>query len=288
MDPDELEAKADGEELSSTELGGWSSKAAPAYEMKLDSAKEGDVEVAFARLNVRDKDGHVTLPGAMPKKSVPLSSYGHTSWPERGARLPVGRADLVEAGDLAKAAGRFFLDTTHGRDTYLTVKALDELQEWSYGYKIENARKGKDENGKAAVLLAKLDVREVSPTLVGAGVGTHTIGIKSDDGGSLAGLSFVDHVERVLLDVGELVTRSKSLTDLRLKEGRELSSANRERLSRLRDGIRALSELGPEVEELLARTDPERAKDAPEVLRLLVEHERTKARLLGVSVSVGG
>lgn len=278
-------------DLPAEALGETGAKSSTAISFKLDGAKEGDVEVAFARLNVVDKDRHKTYPGAFPAKAVPMSAYGHTSWPERGSRLPVGRVDLVEEGELAKAAGRFFLETAQGRDTYATVKALDELQEWSYGYKILGARKEKDASGPILGLL-KLDVREVSPTLVGAGVATYTIGIKSgDDDGPLAGLPYGEHIERVLLDVGEIVSRSKGLADLRAKSGRELSTANRDRLIRLRDGIALLQEQAAEVEELLARTDPDQAgkgESADAVLRLMVEHERTKARLLGVAVSVGG
>ncbi len=275
-------------ELPPEALGEVGAKSSPALGFSIDSAKEGDVEIAYARTGVVDKDRHVTEPGAFPRKAVPLSAYGHTSWPERGARLPVGRVDLVEEGDLAKAGGRFFLETASGRETHAVVKALGELQEWSYGYKILGATKSKDASGPI-LRLKSLDVREVSPTLVGAGVGTGTLGIKSgDDEGPLAGLPFADHVERVLLDVGELVGRSKSLRELRVKAGRELSAANREKLVALRDSIAALDEMRGEVEELLARTDPEAAKSAPEVLRLMVEHERTKARLLGVAVSVGG
>lgn len=276
------------EELSAEELGAVGVKSSPAISFALDTAKEGDVEVAYARTGVIDKDRHITDPGAFPAKAVPMSAYGHTSWPERGARLPVGRVDLVEVGDLAKAGGRFFVETSHGRDTYETVKALGDLQEWSYGYKVLAASKGKDAAGPL-LRLKKLDVREISPTLVGAGVGTSTLGIKSgDDEGPLAGLPYADHVERVLLDVGELVGRSKSLRELRVKAGRELSSSNREKLVRLRDSIASLEEMAAEVEELLARTDPEAAKSAPELIRLMVEHERTKARLLGVAVAVGG
>lgn len=278
-------------DLPADALGETGAKTAPAFDLKLDGAKEGDVEIAFARLNVEDKDHHITEPGAFPRKAVPMSAYGHTSWPERGARLPVGRVDLVEEGDLAKAAGAFFLQTATGRETYEVVKALGELQEWSYGYKVLAASKGKGASGPV-LRLKKLDVREVSPTLVGAGVGTYTIGIKSgDDDGPLAGLPYAEHVERVLRDVDGIVARSKGLRELRVKAGRELSAANRERLIRLRDSIAALDEQRAEVEELLARTDPAEAgkgEEAEAVVRLMVEHERTKARLLGVAVSVGG
>jgi hypothetical protein len=298
MDPDEI-ANAEVEDETGEPddelegelkaLGSWSSKSLPAFELKLDGAKEGDIELAFAQIGVRDKDGHVTDAGAFPSKSVPMSAYGHTSWPERGARLPTGLVDIGEEGKLAKARGRFFLETTHGRDTYLTVKALGDLQEWSYGYKVLDGAKGKDEHGKPALHLKKLDVREVSPVLVGAGLGTHTIGIKSsDDEGPLAGLPYADAIARVLRDAEDIVGRSKSLRELRVKEGRELSTANREKLSKLRDSIAALDELRQEVEDLLSRTDPSAAKDSPEVIRLFMEYERTRAGLAGVPMPVLG
>lgn len=279
--------KADDEvELTADELGAVGVKSAPALAFSLDSAKEGDFEVAFAKTGVVDKDRHLTEPGAFPSKAVPISSYGHTSWPERGARLPVGRGDIAEVGDLAKAAGRFFVDTTHGRDTYLTVKALGELQEWSYGYKILEKARGKDATGPI-LHLRKLDVREVSPTLVGAGNETRTLGIKSGDSeGPLAGLPFAEAIERVLLDAGEIVARSKALRELRVKEGRELSATNRERLARLREEILRLEELRAEVDDLLARTDPAAAK--AEGIRLLMAYERTRATLAGVEIPVIG
>lgn len=276
-------------ELSAEELESFGTKSASASSFSLDEAKEGDFLVAFAKLGVVDKDRHITEPGAFPVgREVPVSAYGHTSWPQRGARLPVGKSVIAEEGGFGKAVGGFFLDTTQGKDTYLTVKHLGPLQEWSYGYKTLAARRGKDASGPV-LHLTKLDVRELSPTLVGAGVETRTLGIKSgDDDGPLAGLPFAEHVERVLLDVGEIVARSKGLRELRVKSGRELSEANRTRLVRLRDSIALLQEQAAEVEELLARTDPDAAKDAPEVLRLMVEHERTVARLNGVAIAVGG
>lgn len=264
---------------------GW--KAGPASRFELDGAKEGDFLVAFAKADgsTIDKDGHVTDPGAFPTKRVPVSSYGHTSWPQKGARLPVGVTEIGEdvATKTAVAAGSFFIDTSHGRDTYLTVKGLGDLQEWSYGYRVLRAEKAKVD-GKSAVRLKALDVRELSPVLVGAGEGTRTIGIKGDETGPLAGLPFGEDFDRVLVDVDAIVARSKSLRELRTKEGRELSDANRTRLERLRDSINALAETRAEIDELLARNGPKDPDSEKAALRLLAQFEMTEARLRGVLV----
>lgn len=285
MDPEELAA------LGLSEAAGW--KAALPVAFELDSAKEGDVSVAFAKADGEtiDKDGHITDLSAIPSKSVPMSAYGHTSWPEKGSRLPTGRLDIGPdaATKTAVANGSFFLKTAHGRDTYETVKGLGELAEWSYGYKILAAAPvagRKTKKGGAVVRLKGLDIFEVSPTLVGAGV-TRTLGIKSDEDGPLAGLPFGDDFDRVLVDVEAIVSRSKSLRDLRAKSGRELSDANRARLVRLRDSIRMLDETKAELEDLIARTEPEDPAGKAVGMRLLMEYEATIAGLEGVTLGVG-
>lgn len=267
---------------------GW--KSGPPLRYSLDEGSEGDVLVAFAKADGEtiDKDQHITDPGAFPAKRVPISAYGHTSWPEKGARLPVGITEIGEDNGEAIARGRFLVDTTHGRDTYLTVKALGELQEWSYGYRILAHAKEKASDGRAVTRLKKLDVYELSPTLVGAGVGTRTLAIKSDSDGPLAGLPYAEDVDRVLDDVGAIVARSKSLRDLRAKDGRELSATNRERLRKLRDSIAALEETRAELEELLSRTEPADPEAKAAGIRLFVEYQATLARLEGVAVTIGG
>lgn len=282
-----LDAATKDDDVS--DITGW--KSAPAYRFELDGAKEGDVLVAFAKTGVVDRDRHLTEPGAFPAgREVPISSYAHASWPEKGGRLPTGRAAIGEEGDLALARGRFFVETTHGRDTYLTVKALEGLQEWSYGYRILEKEKAKDDSGPI-LRLKKLDVREVSPTLVGAGIGTHTVAIKSgDDEGPLAGLPYAEELERVSFEIERIVSRSKALRDLRAKEGRELSDANRARLLRLRESIAALAETQAELEELLSRTGREELEPDAKALgaQLLAQFARTTAELDGLTVSIGG
>jgi hypothetical protein len=62
-----------------------------------------------------------------------------------------------------------------------------------------------------------------------------------------------DIAARSLADIAAFITRSQSLADLRAKEGRVMSTANRDRLSAFLD---QLSTVAKSIDELLAETDP--------------------------------
>lgn len=142
----------------------------------------GQVEAVFATLGVKDKDGDVTNPGAFTNGAeCIISAYGHKSW--EGA-LPVGMGTIREVGNKAVCEMQFFMDTTHGRDHFNTVKALGDKGEWSYGFKVEDSEPGELE-GKSVRVLKKMHVFEVSPVFRGAGEGTMTTSAKAaapDDG----------------------------------------------------------------------------------------------------------
>lgn len=145
--------------------------------IEIKDETKGEVEAVFATLNVKDKDGDVTLPGAFQNGAEAIiSAYNHKTW--EGA-LPVGKGTIQEVGDQAVFKGQFFMDTQLGRDTFAVVKHLGNRQEWSYGFKVEDSENGEFE-GKSARLLKKMHVFEVSPVMRGAGVNTHTMYAKAD------------------------------------------------------------------------------------------------------------
>lgn len=139
---------------------------------------KGEVRAVFSTLNVIDSDGDVALPGTFEDGApVRISAYGHASW--NGA-LPVGKGVIRTTPAEAILESQFFMDTTHGRDTFMTVKELSEagLQEWSYGFDPVEWSYGEFE-GQKVRFLNKVKVYEVSPVLVGAGVNTRTLAAKS-------------------------------------------------------------------------------------------------------------
>lgn len=236
--------------------------------VEVKDAQKGTVEAVFATLNVVDKDGDITVKGAFEDgQNVRISAYGHESWK---AALPVGRGVIREIGDEAILEGKFFLDTDHGRNTFETIKGLEDLSEWSYGFDVvDHASPSSDEKDEGATrILRRLKVHEVSPVLLGAGVNTRTLAVKERP-------SFPDECSNVLGDVKELITRVQGWgSDSEAKEGRTLSAANRERLSTLEA---SLGDTLTELRVLLAETDPNKDRDLVE--RELLRFERLRAAL---------
>lgn len=143
--------------------------------LKITDASEGRVQAVFATFDVKDHDGDVTLKGAFGNQQVRISAYNHKSW---SGALPVGKGTISETGDGAVLDGQFFVNTTHGADTFETVKQMGDLQEWSYGYDVDDSERG-TKDGAPVRFLKALTVHEVSPVLLGAGLGTRTLAAKS-------------------------------------------------------------------------------------------------------------
>lgn len=95
------------------------------------------------------------------------------------------------------------------------------------------------------------------------------------------GIVFEDQAESAetsLADVAAFIARSRSLADLRAKDGRELSAANRARLSRL---LEQLTGIAGDVEELLQSTEPPDKARARELMALWLQCEQTLAQIAG-------
>lgn len=229
-----------------------------------DATPEGAFRATFSRFNVVDLDHDVTLPGAFQLgQAVRIASWGH-KWSE----LPVGRGVIQADAERAWVDGQFFLDTAAGLDTYRTVKQLQDLQEWSYGFDILERSFGEWE-GQEVQFLRRLDVFEVSPVLLGAGIGTGTDTIK--------GLADPAALQA---DVARVLTHWQGLVAHEAKEGRVLSEANRQKLGALAASVGAAAR---DLDALVQATAP-----APPKLynprRLFAELLAVEARLNGVAV----
>lgn len=207
------------------------------FEIKSDD--RGEVTAVFSTLNTKDSDGDVTLPGAFePGAEVVISAYGHQSW---SGVLPVGKGTIRETKAEAVLDGRFFLDTTAGRDTFTVVKELGEHGQWSYGYDPVKFSFG-EHDGERVRFLEQLKVHEVSPVLLGAGVNTRTLSAKS------AGLRFGEHIDAVMADVETLAARAADVVALRAEKGKSLSDDSQAALERLDAALKALrGVLDPQV-----------------------------------------
>jgi hypothetical protein len=209
--------------------------------MDLKDANEdkGEVTAVFATFNKVDSDGDVTLPGAFDEGApVLISAFGHQSW---GGALPVGKGTITSTKTEAVFNGQFFMDTTHGLDTFRTVKQTGELQEWSYGYDPVEYSFG-EHDGQHVRFLTKQQAFEVSPVLRGAGVGTRTLSAKS------AGLKFSDEATAVMATVKALADRAADVMAKRQEKGKALGADSAALLEQVTTELKRFEDLLREPE----------------------------------------
>lgn len=145
--------------------------------VEIKSESKGEVSAVFSTFNVIDSDGDVTFPGAFTDgEEVVISGYAHSIWK---GDVPVGEGTIRTTRSEAILDGRFFMDTTAGRETFATVKAMRGKQQWSYGFDVLHAPEQVTFRGQKANALRKLKVHEVSPVWRGAGINTRTLAVKS-------------------------------------------------------------------------------------------------------------
>lgn len=210
--------------------------------------EEGSIRALFSTFGVVDHDGDIVLSTAIQNGVTVPMVWAH-DWSS-----PVGKGIVTTDSKGATFDGSFFLATTAGRDAYETVKAMGELQEYSWGFRVLESEWKSDDEYDVVRVITKAEIFEVSPVLKGAGIGTMTLAIKSGER-----LSFEDHLEAALAAVSGATERAKSLADLRAKEGRAISSARRTRMEEIAKQLRSGAD---ELDAILAETAP--AKSAPD------------------------
>ena len=159
-----------------------SDKFTKSVEFKTTDDEQGNVEAVFSVFNNLDSDGDVVLPGAIKSgfkdDQVPMV-FAH-KWDQ-----PIGKGKIVQEDDKAVFKGKFFMGTEAGKEAYNLAKEMGDLQEWSFGFRIndyEVADFQKDGESVGDVRYLKdLEVYEVSPVLVGANRQTYTLAIKSGE-----------------------------------------------------------------------------------------------------------
>jgi HK97 family phage prohead protease len=187
-------------------------------------------------------------------------------------KKPIGRGEIVSDEGKATFKGQFIMDTQEGRDAYATVKAMGDLQQWSFGYEVLDSENGsfqKDGKSSDARYLKELKVWEVSPVLVGANQNTYTVGVKEKSENN-SGLTLADESDELLNNLSALLMRFKELTALRLKKEKTLSDNSTNLLMELSDALQeAYQDLSTYIDV-----------GAPEVLKVEEEDEIDDTTLL--------
>lgn len=194
-----------------------------------DGPDQGSVTAVVSTFDDVDTDGDVVRASAFTDGQPVPMVWSH-NWQE-----PVGKGVIEVQEDRAVFKGGFFMDTDAGVQAFKSVRAMGDLQEWSWGFRILEAEFGDLGEGDDAVkvqFINRTEVFEVSPVLVGANRDTATLGIKAQPG----------------FEVGELAHLWGMIT-IELKEGRRLSEAT---MGRVTSAVGAMKSAVSALEKLLA------------------------------------
>lgn len=192
-------------------------KSNKSIEFKTVDDEKGSVEAVFSVYNTLDTDGDVVIPGAIKSgfknNQVPMV-FAH-KWDQ-----PIGKGVIDTDDDKATFRGSFFMETEAGKEAYNLAKEMGDLQEWSFGFRIndyEVAPFQKDGQDEVDVRYLKdLEVFEVSPVLVGANRETYTLAIKSGEEAVYESNNLEEEKAALARDMfdnpGEAMSRSKEMS----------------------------------------------------------------------------
>lgn len=226
-------------------------------------ADEGSGRAVFATMEAIDRDGDWTERGAFGSQTAKLVGAHDWSGPS------IGLAKIREEGNEAVADFRFNMEMASAADWYKSLKFNFEHgipQEFSYGFDIEESGEG-ERDGQNVRILKRLKVFEVSPVMVGAGVGTRLQSIKSQS------LRMDEHFSLVVEAIEEFLSRTEDLAVLRRKEGKQLSASAKTRLV-------AIAERFPEIDQRL-KALLEEEKPTADLHLLSAQHDVFMAGLEG-------
>jgi HK97 family phage prohead protease len=234
-------------------------------ELKEDGDKRY-IEAVFSLFDTIDSDNDVTKSNALRSgytgNKVPLV------WNHDWSKV-IGRG-IIETDNQKAVFKGYFLNTEAGKEAYNTVKEMQDMQQFSYGFQVMKSSKGThiDSKGEEVPVRVLEDVKvwEVSPVLVGAQQNSFVQALKSglepyDDvdqefeeiiepkvssetdasiSKSQQGLRLGEHAVASLEELKAFTERIEDLASLRNSEKKTLSSKSTEMISTYLAGLNAI------------------------------------------------
>ena len=222
----------------------------------IELKEDGDtryIEAVFSLFDTIDSDNDVTKANALRSgytgNKVPLV------WNHDWSKV-IGRG-IIETDNQKAVFKGYFLNTEAGKEAYETVKAMQDMQQFSYGFQVLKSSKGThiDSKGEEVPVRVLEDVKvwEVSPVLVGAQQNSFVQALKS-------GLQTFDDVDTEFEEVKEEESKYGKCTyekDGKCAKEKDLkiSSATDASISSSQQGMRLGEHAVTSLEELKAFTE---------------------------------
>ena len=222
----------------------------------IELKEDGDtryIEAVFSLFDTIDSDNDVTKANSLRSgytgNKVPLV------WNHDWSKV-IGRG-IIETDNQKAVFKGYFLNTEAGKEAYETVKAMQDMQQFSYGFQVLKSSKGThiDSKGEEVPVRVLEDVKvwEVSPVLVGAQQNSFVQALKS-------GLQTYDDVDTEFEEVKEEESKYGKCTyekDGKCAKEKDLkiSSATDASISSSQQGMRLGDHAVTSLEELKAFTE---------------------------------
>ncbi len=224
----------------------------------IELKEDGDtryIEAVFSLFDTIDSDNDVTKANSLRSgytgNKVPLV------WNHDWSKV-IGRG-IIETDNQKAVFKGYFLNTEAGKEAYETVKAMQDMQQFSYGFQVLKSSKGThiDSKGEEVPVRMLEDVKvwEVSPVLVGAQQNSFVQALKS-------GLQTFDDVDTEFEEVKQDDEESKYGKCTYEKDGKcakekdlKISSATDASISSSQQGMRLGEHAVASLEELKAFTE---------------------------------
>jgi HK97 family phage prohead protease len=245
----------------------------------------GTVEGYLSVFGKVDSYGDTIVPGAYSKWLDYFRTNGFMSWNHDWSQMIGTPVDVHE-----DAVGLFYKAQFHSTAAAQEARtiAAERLARglnmgFSIGFKAWDWEYRENPDGHSVRALKEIQVFEGALVAVPADSYALVAQAKSRDAARHAdqpgeSITYADHGSRVLADLAAFTARSRDLSDLRAKEGRVLSAANRERLQAVLDALDGLDAVRSALGELLATSDPT-PKRAPDLALLRLQYDHTRALL---------
>ena len=245
------------------------------------AGEDGSFEAVIATLGVVDRDGDIVEPGAFGNATVQVLP-AHDS-----GSVPLGKAQIVERGNLAIAVGQFNMEIQKAIDwsssLRFDLKSPPAIQEWSWGFRIEEASSDTID-GEPVRHLIDVDTFEVSPVLRGASIGTGTLSAKSENGEPLP---LIEQIKLATGNVGELIECIQKVADGRKGKGRGLGPDVRSATVRMGEEVsKLLDQLTEAIKEEMPdkNSDPEESERRNAAAVAVASFLAMEARRVGVEL----
>lgn len=136
-----------------------------------DDSDNGSLVAKFSTFDIVDREGDIVRRSAfVDGQEVPMV------WAHDWTR-PIGKGVVRVEKDHARFEGDFF-PTTDGQQARLAIRSMDQLQQYSWGFRVLDTQPNEKIRGYD---ITKAEVFEVSPVLIGANQETSTLAVKSLD-----------------------------------------------------------------------------------------------------------